>query len=629
MLPAIRRTLYWGAVLLSLCLLIAAQVATPAHAQDAGAIQVLTGILRPDEGIYYQVNGLQQGQTLYVHADNTSGNLDPFLAVFAGETDVDQLRKQFAESVAALMAAGNGPIVAANATAEALSLAWNDDLDASHAAGLAFQAPADGDYLLLLRSSLARPTFGGYRLLVGRDAPEVLTGNATPTGDTLVVMDAERSTHTRGTQEVIGELTTPKVTTFYPLAPVDAGDTLAVRVEATSGDLRPIVELQDPTGKPVRIGNSAGQQTEALVEYTFPNADSGYTLHISAGGAPEQPTSGAFHVLAAVNEPVPQSDPIETAGRPILQLPIPVSLGVKLQQLTAVDQKAENYGAQVALRMEWQDPAMAYDPDKCHCSEKTYSTEAFKDFVNAAKGRWPEFTLYNQQDNRWTQNKHVTVYPDGRAVYLERFTTKFQAPDFYFRRFPFDEQQFFIRVDGIYPEEAFIWVDNPQYTEVGTQLGEEEWYVTSSDTEVSTQAISTKRPTSRYSFQFDARRHLSYYIFRFFVPLGLILLVSWITFFLVDFTKRIEAASANLLLFIAWNFAIGGDLPHLNYLTFMDALIFSAFIISVTMVLYNVILRRLEIKGQREKADRIDKVMIYAYPLSYLAAIAILYFFFF
>jgi hypothetical protein len=629
MLPAFRHAPYWSAVALSLCLLIAAQLATTAHAQDAGAIQELTGILRPDEGIYFRVNGLQRGQTLYVHAVNTSGNLDPFLAVLAGETDVDLLRKQFAESVAALLVAGNGPIVAADLTAEALSLAWNDDLDVSHAAGLAFQAPADGDYLLLLRSSLVRPTFGGYRLLVGLDAPQVLTGNAAPTGDTVVVMDAERSTHTRGTQQVIGELTTPKVTTYYSLAPVDAGDTLVLRVEATSGDLRPIVELHDPTGKPVRIGNSAGQQTEALVEYTFPSTDSGYKLHISAGGAPEQPTSGAFRVLAAINEPIPPSDAIETGGRPILQLPIPVSLGVKLQQLTAVDQKAENYGAQVALRMEWQDPALAFDPDKCRCSEKTYSTESFKDFINAAKSRWPEFTLYNQQNNRWTQNRHVTVYPDGRAVYLERFTTTFQAPDFYFRRFPFDEQKFFIHVDGIYPEEAFIWVDNPQYTEVGAQLGEEEWYVTSSDTEVSTEAISTKRPTSRYSFRFVARRHLSYYIFRFFLPLGLILLVSWITFFLVDFTKRIEAASANLLLFIAWNFAIGGDLPHLNYLTFMDALIFSAFIISVTMVLYNVILRRMEIRDCRAGADRIDRVMIYAYPLSYLAAIAILYFFFF
>lgn len=627
-LPASRRAPYWGAVVLSLCLLIAGQVVTPAHAQDAGAVQELTGILRPDEGIYYQVNGLQQGQTLYVYADNTSGNLDPFLAVLAGETDVDLLRKEFAESVAALLAAGNGPIVAADTTAEALSLAWNDDLDVSHAAGLAFQVPADGDYLLLLRSSLARPTFGGYRLLIGLDAPQVLTGKATSTGDTLAVIDAERSTHTRGIQEVSGELTTPKVTTYYSLAPVDAGDTLALRVEVTSGDLRPIVELRDPTGKPVRIGNSAGQQTVASLEYTFPNTASGYTLNISAGGAPEQPTSGAFRVLAAINEPIPQSDAIETGGRPILELPIPVSLGVKLQQLTTVDQKAENYGAQVALRMEWQDPLLAYDPDKCDCSEKLYSTESFKDFINAVKGRWPEFTVYNQQNNRWTQNKVVTVYPDGRAVYLERFTTEFQAPDFNFRRFPFDEQQFFIRVDGIYPEEAYVWVDNPQYTEVGTQLGEEEWYVTSSDTEVSTEAISTKRPTSRYSFRFLARRHLSYYIFRFFLPLALILLVSWITFFLVDFTKRIEAASANLLLFIAWNFAIGGDLPRLNYLTFMDALILSAFIISVTMVLYNVILRRMEIRGHREKADHIDRVMIYAYPLSFLVAIAILYFVF-
>ena len=46
------------------------------------------------------------------------------------------------------------------------------------------------------------------------------------------------------------------------------------------------------------------------------------------------------------------------------------------------------------------------------------------------------------------------------------------------------------------------------------------------------------------------------------------------------------------------------------------------------MVLYNVILRRMEIRGHCEKADHIDRVMIYAYPLSFLVAISILYFVF-
>ena len=95
-----------------------------------------------------------------------------------------------------------------------------------------------------------------------------------------------------------------------------------------------------------------------------------------------------------------------------------VEIGVKLQQITNVDQKVENFGVVATLMMRWHAPTLAYNPDSdpCKCRIKVLKEGSFDQLLAEKGGRWPEFTIFNQQGNRFTQNRVIGILPPNRAL---------------------------------------------------------------------------------------------------------------------------------------------------------------------------------------------------------------------
>lgn len=296
--------------------------------------------------------------------------------------------------------------------------------------------------------------------------------------------------------------------------------------------------------------------------------------------------------------------------------PYTVAVGVWVDQITHIVQKAENFGVVANLRLEWDDPELAFDVEKAGQDVKVYSRAAFTRFVDENGLFGPAFVIHNQQGRRFVQHAEVIVFSSGHAVYYERFSATLQAPDFDFVQYPFDSQKFFVHVDALYPTGFMKFVPLDGFSGLGDGLGEEEWMFNESMTETSEVKGISGRPTARFSLGFVAHRHINYYVLRIFVPLAIIIMVSWLTFFLQDFGKRVDIASANLLIFVAFNFTISSDLPRLGYLTFMDALLVAFFVFTGMVVVANVLFRRMEITGRDELARRIDNYTIWIYPFT-------------
>jgi hypothetical protein len=132
------------------------------------------------------------------------------------------------------------------------------------------------------------------------------------------------------------------------------------------------------------------------------------------------------------------------------------------------------------------------------------------------------------------------------------------------------------------------------------------------------------RPSAKVALAFEGRRHVMYYALRIFLPMLVLVTVSWTILFLNEYRKRAEIAGANLLVFVAFNWAVSEDLPRLGYLTFLDFLLQWMFVVTGTVIVFNIMLSRIKASGRPDLALRLDNTVIkWIYPLGYLAIVAL------
>ena len=304
-------------------------------------------------------------------------------------------------------------------------------------------------------------------------------------------------------------------------------------------------------------------------------------------------------------------------------------MAIQVDQISGINQKAKNFTIVGNLFLKWIDRDFVFNPYSCKCRLKVFNRSEFERFISEKGLFWPDFIYFNQQGRRWNQQELFEIRPNGELTYYERFTMTLQAPDFNFRKFPFDTQQFFIRLVSILRDDFYVYTAHPSLNKLGEQLGEEEWRIKSFDTGVGKHSSGLGRQRSQFNFRMVAKRHLSYYLFRIFLPLALIITVSWVTFFMKDHSKRVDVSTANLLTFVAFNFAIGSDLPRLGYLTFLDTIVILGFIVTTLTVVCNVVLKRMDASGRDQIVKRADKFTLWGYPTLFAVGLGILLIVFF
>jgi len=595
---------------------------------NVGRVQEIQGYIDGRSGTIFRLKDLQKGDVLTVNLASTGGNLDPMAGVLKDLSNISSYNDAILKE---LERGSIDAIESFSRMADELFLVWNDDFQTHYSSGFIFTVPAAGDYYLLIGSTVTNQsllqfkpelTSGTFRLLLSLNEPDLKIAEAKPKGSPFAMLDTVSLSQPSRIQYVSTRLTEEKKVLFYQLKPLQEGDALSVRFFGDINQELPNIYLSDTGGKPLAYGQI--NKTLGVIDLNYiAKTEKVAYLHVNGISLSTLKDPMSLTLGLGVNMNGVFSDKRENQGGPVLEQSRDVQVNLEIDQIVGVDQKSENFTIVGSFELSWQDPFLAFSPDSCDCTVKNMTLDGLVSLAIKENIQLPLVTFYNQQGKRWAQDQQVSIKPNGSVAYLERFTATMQAPDFDFADYPFDIQKFNIVLDLNVPTESFVLKPIPKPEKVlSDQLGEEEWSVVNISRTVKDMPFGDELKHSRFTTSLTMSRHLNFYIIRIFLPLALIISISWLIFFLKDFSKQLDVASGNLLVFVAFNFTISDDLPRLGYLTFFDRVIITSFCCATIVVFISVFQKRLEAKGKMALASLIDKFVLISYPLVYVLFIA-------
>jgi hypothetical protein len=273
--------------------------------------------------------------------------------------------------------------------------------------------------------------------------------------------------------------------------------------------------------------------------------------------------------------------PTGIATDPVLQPPpynghpLDIDIGLHVVNLASINEVSEQFQLDAYIFERWIDQRLAYTPQGPQDNLRNY---AFGQI-------WiPQLEMINAASPRERREISITVSPDGTVRYAERLVVTLSS-SFHLRRFPFDRQQLLVIIhpflaDG--PRLRFKLDNDSTWTasEFTSFSSLAQWHLTGLRSQLLDAATYGGMTVPEARFQIDVTRRSSFYLWKVFIPLLLMVFLSWAVFWIEanDLSNQIQVAVTTILTVIAFAFAISATMPRLPYLTYIDAFFLECYI---------------------------------------------------
>lgn len=309
--------------------------------------------------------------------------------------------------------------------------------------------------------------------------------------------------------------------------------------------------------------------------------------------------------------------------------PTQVEVSLKLVGLTRVDPPSESFptfGVELLLQATWTDPRLAFDPTSTNGEPRRYHGHLAELKLDRI---WdPDLSIENEEGARTIEHRELDLYPDGRVRYVERLHADLHAT-MDLRRFPFDRQALTIRLA------PFSWdADHVELTLATDGLshaddyGNFEWRVHELQGRVLRQdRARLPEPVSVLDAAIVADRIPGFYLYKLLLPLVLIVVFTWSAFFMraEPSAGRMQRTFVALLTVVAFHHIVAGHLPKIAYLTFVDAVVYAAFL-SVGATLVQVVrIHNAQHAGDAARVERLERLGRWGHPVGFALVILALW----
>jgi hypothetical protein len=292
---------------------------------------------------------------------------------------------------------------------------------------------------------------------------------------------------------------------------------------------------------------------------------------------------------------------------------VEVKLGAFLIDLTNINGAEQMFNADVLFRAQWKDPRLA------DASSQGVRKMKLDDVWH------PRMRIANMRDITAYLPKVVEVSPEGVVVFRQRLMGDYTGR-LDLREFPHDRQMLGVHIvaQGYTPEQVHFVLD-PEFIGRDQKLTIPDWSVGDVNVRPEPYVVSRLGSVAGVKMEFEARRHVTYYLTTILASAVIIVCMAWMVFWmpLDAINPRVSISVTSMLTLIAHRFVVGSELPRLSYLTQMDYFLLGATFMVLLGLIGVVTVARVTSRGNPELGVQLNVFFRWLYPVVFVCILAL------